>query len=188
MAGKRWAVEELRYLEDNCDSRSTRAMAKYLGRSENAIRLKCSRLGYQMLKNSTDMLSSNALAEIMGVDNRTIAYWHRNGLKYRRLSGIQMHQQEVVVKWLKEHQDMWSSLRGDMYLVQGKKWFKEKREKDLQSNLDNHLKNWSSLQEQRLVYLKRKGYSRRQLAGEFKKTPAAIRNKLHELRTRGVNV
>lgn len=187
MAGRRWTEEELAYLEEKADSKSTYAIAKELNRSYHSVNLKASRMGIPLFNNSTEMLSTFAIANMMDVDAKAVNRWHRYGLKYKRINGRQMHKQDNLVKFLKDHQDLWDATRGEPYIVSMYPWFKEKYKKDLakKKEFPERNKNWSTTDMQTLVYLREHGWSYRQLAERYGKTASACKQKYCDLKKKG---
>lgn len=81
MGGRAWSQEELIRLEELTEKYPLATVARKLNRSENAVFLKRQRTGIGGFMANTDMLTRNTLSRILGVENRTIQYWERKGLK-----------------------------------------------------------------------------------------------------------
>ena len=187
MAGRRWTNEELAYLEEKADSMSTHSIAKVLNRSYNSVNMKASRMGITLFNNATEMLSTYAIAKMMGVQSRSVYRWHIYGLKYKKINGRQMHKQENLIKFLRENQELWDATRGDQYILSMYPWFKEKYQKDMAKKKANpkQLKNWSKTDMQTLVHLRERGWSYKQLAERYGHSAEACRQKYHALKKNG---
>lgn len=88
MGGRAWSQEELIRLEELTETYPLATVARKLNRSENAVFLKRQRTGIGGFMANTDMLTRNTLSRILGVENRTIQYWERKGLKSVRKEAI----------------------------------------------------------------------------------------------------
>ena len=179
MAGRRWTKEELAYLEERADSMSTYAIAKALNRSYSAVNMKANREGIPLFNNATEMLSTYAISNMMGIEARAVRRWHRHGLKYKKIHSRQMHKQENLIKFLRDNQELWDATRGDLYIVSSYPWFKEKYQKDLAKKKanPNQTKNWSKTDEHTLVHLRDKGWSYKRLAERYGHSESACRQK-----------
>ena len=99
MGGRAWSQEDLIRLEELTEKYPLATVARILNRSENAVFLKRQRLGIGGFMANTDMLTRNTLSRILGVENRTIQYWERKGLKSVRKKPYVMYRQ---YPWFKE--------------------------------------------------------------------------------------
>lgn len=103
MGGRAWSQEELIQLEELTETYPLATVARKLNRSENAVFLKRQRTGIGGFMANTDMLTRNTLSRILGVENRTIQYWERKGLKSVR----KKHQ----IQTLRKGEKQWQKLR-----------------------------------------------------------------------------
>ena len=94
MGGRAWSQEDLIRLEELTEKYPLATVARILNRSENAVFLKRQRLGIGGFMANTDMLTRNTLSRILGVENRTIQYWERKGLKSVRKNPYVMYRQQ----------------------------------------------------------------------------------------------
>lgn len=88
MGGRAWSQEELIRLEELTETYPLATVARKLNRSENAVFLKRQRTGIGGFMANTDMLTRNTISRILGVENRTLQYWERKGLKSVRKQGF----------------------------------------------------------------------------------------------------
>lgn len=101
MGGRAWSQEELIQLEELTETYPLATVARKLNRSENAVFLKRQRTGIGGFMANTDMLTRNTLSRILGVENRTIQYWERKGLKSVRKKPYVMYRQQDIIDKLK---------------------------------------------------------------------------------------
>lgn len=139
MGGRAWSQEELIRLEELTETYPLATVARKLNRSENAVFLKRQRTGIGGFMANTDMLTRNTLSRILGVENRTIQYWERKGLKSVRKKPYVMYRQQDIIRYMKEHPEDWNAARvTDDTLFMQYPWFKEKRKNDI-----SHKYNWT---------------------------------------------
>lgn len=176
MAYRFWDEDELAILEEKADELTTEGLAKKLGRSRHAVALKRYRSGIGGLRDSTDMITRKALAELLGVDWRTVKVWtEKRGLRSMRKGSFIMYRQAKVVKWLFENQDLWNASRvTDTTIFQGAEWFKEKRKKDKPTKY-----NWTTDEVQKLKFLRHQGYTLREIAEKLGRSESSIKYKLY---------
>lgn len=103
MGGRAWSQEELIRLEELTETYPLATVARKLNRSENAVFLKRQRTGIGGFMANTDMLTRNTLSRILGVENRTLQYWERKGLKSVRKNPYVMYRQQDIIRYMEEH-------------------------------------------------------------------------------------
>ena len=85
MGGRKWTDEELVLLEELTEKYPLETVARRLNRTKEAVFLKRQRIGIGGYMANTDMLTRNSVSKILGIENRTLQYWERKGLKsYRK--------------------------------------------------------------------------------------------------------
>lgn len=107
MGGRAWSQEELIRLEELTETYPLATVARKLNRSENAVFLKRQRTGIGGFMANTDMLTRNTLSRILGVENRTLQYWERKGLKSVRKNPYVMYRQQDIIRYMEEHPEDW---------------------------------------------------------------------------------
>lgn len=81
MGGRKWTDEELVLLEELTEKYPLETVARRLNRTKEAVFLKRQRIGMGGYMANTDMLTRNTVSKILGIENRTLQYWERKGLK-----------------------------------------------------------------------------------------------------------
>ncbi|MDY6867466.1 MAG: hypothetical protein SVT56_06115 [Chloroflexota bacterium] len=76
----RWAPEEDRYLRENLGRKPLKQIAKELGRSVNALKVKFTRLGYNAPTKISGWLTLNKASKVLGVDAHATKGWFLHGI------------------------------------------------------------------------------------------------------------
>lgn len=134
--GKRtWTKEDVERLEALWGWHSYAAIAKSVGHTETAVRVKAKRLGLGAVKDASDYLCSREVARIMGIDSHVVTgcWIGRLGLPCRRVRGKRktlwvMVRHDHLMEFLEEHTEIWDSRRVEPYaLGEEPEWLHEKR-------------------------------------------------------------
>lgn len=182
--GKRqcdWSKEELDYIREVWGQKTIPEIAKKLGRSINAVKIKTTRMGYTGQKWYGEMMSARKVSELLGVDVHTVCdYWiPKCGLKAKskRLGETQKTTTiimfEDLLKWLETHQDLWDSRRVELYgLGMEYDWLVAKRKADAKKPVRKAQK-WTPEEDQRLIDMFRRGGMTNAEMGEVLGRPAS---------------
>jgi len=163
--GKDWSKEELDYIRDVWGEKTIPEIAKKLGRTIEAVKIKANRMGYTGQKWYGEMMSARKVSELLGVDVHAVCdYWiPKCGLKgkakrlgtTKKTTTIIMF--EDLLEWLKEHQDLWDSRRVELFGLGAEyDWLVEKRKADAQKPARKAQK-WTPEEDQRLIAMFRRG-------------------------------
>lgn len=175
MGGRAWSQEELIRLEELTEKYPLATVARILNRSENAVFLKRQRTGIGGFMANTDMLTRNTLSRILGVENRTIQYWERKGLKSVRKKPYVMYRQQDIIRYMKEHPEDWNAARvTDDTLFMQYPWFKEKRKNDI-----SHKYNWTQTEVSQMKMLRKQGFTIREIAEKMNRSESSIKYKMY---------
>ena len=83
-SGKTWTPGELGYLQDRWGSSSIKNIAKKLGRSVTAVKLKANRIGLEDIRLNVNGVTPYQLSKITKHDLAVVLNWlDRYGLPYR---------------------------------------------------------------------------------------------------------
>lgn len=99
MGGRKWTDEELVLLEELTEKYPLETVARRLNRTKEAVFLKRQRIGIGGYMANTDMLTRNTVSKILGIENRTLQYWERKGLKSYRKRPYVMYRQEDIIRY-----------------------------------------------------------------------------------------
>lgn len=138
MGKKTWTDEQIEKLRDLWGTKDYRSIARNLGHTETAVRLKAKRLGLGAMKNASDYMCAKEISRIMGVDFHTVTdYWIKKlGLQCRRIEGKRktlyiMVRHDELVRFLKNNQEIFDSRRIEPYgLGCEPEWLHQKRLRD----------------------------------------------------------
>lgn len=181
MAGRRWTDEELILLEELTEKYPLETVARRLNRTKEAVFLKRQRMGIGGYTANTDMLTRNTVSKILGIENRTLQYWERKGLKSYRKRPYVMYRQEDIIRYMREHPEDWNAARvTDDTMFMRYDWYKDKRKADI-----SHKYNWTQAEVQRMQYLRHEGYSIREIADQMNRSESSIKYKLYRRSNNG---
>lgn len=178
---KDWSKEELDYIREVWGQKTIPEIAKKLGRSINAVKIKTTRMGYTGQKWYGEMMSARKVSELLGVDVHAVCdYWiPKCGLKAKskRLGETQKTTTiimfEDLLKWLETHQDLWDSRRVELYgLGMEYDWLVAKRKADAQKPARKAQK-WTPEEDRRLIDMFRRGGMTNAEMGEVLDRPAS---------------
>lgn len=188
--GKDWTNDELDYIREVWGSKTIPQIARKLGRSINAVKVKTVRLGYTGQKWSGEMMSARKVSELLGVDVHAVCdFWiPKCGLKgvHKRL-GVSKKTTTIIMfedllEWLEQHQDLWDSRRVELYaLGMEYDWLCEKRKADMEKPSRKAAK-WTPEEDARLIYLFKRGtMTYAEIASELNRPASGIEHRLHRL-------
>lgn len=151
MGGRAWSQEELIRLEELTETYPLATVARKLNRSENAVFLKRQRTGIGGFMANTDMLTRNTISRILGVENRTLQYWERKGLKSVRKNPYVMYRQQDIIRYMEEHPEDWNAARY----------------------------NWTQTEVSQMKMLRKQGFTIREIAEKMNRSESSIKYKLY---------
>ena len=178
---KDWSKEELDYIREVWGQKTIPEIAKKLGRSINAVKIKTMRMGYTGQKWYGEMMSARKVSELLGVDVHAVCdFWiPKCGLKAKskRLGETQKTTTiimfEDLLKWLETHQDLWDSRRVELYgLGMEYDWLVAKRKSDAQKPARKAQK-WTPEEDRQLIDMFRRGGMTNAEMGEVLGRPAS---------------
>ena len=187
MAGRRWTEEELEKLERYNGTCTCAVMAKRLGRSPEAVKLKMNRIGLLGFAQSTELLTAYQIFKAYGINYRKLERWQRLGLKKKRISGYNTYRQEDLYKFMKSHPEEWDATKvTDDSLFMNEPWFLQKRKDDRVG--PKKRKEWTPCDVSHLILRYKQGMPIRQIAEEMGRTESSIKNKMHYMTERGFRI
>lgn len=188
-AAKNWTPEEIDYLQERWGQTSTPSIAKHLGRSINAVKLKAVRLGLPGNPiNASEYITFLTLMEALGKKN-TYGWakerWARFGcpIKQKRM----MHKQIAMIRiedfweWAQQHQDILDFSDFTEYSLGAEPdWVKKKRRRDIRQKIKKTA--WTPEEDARLrAMLNQFRYSYDDLQRIFNRSEGAIRRRIKAL-------
>lgn len=104
VAANRWTAEEEKFLRDNLGTLSPEEIARQLGRSPTAVKIRWTRKGYPAPSKRPGYLTGQQVANALGVDVHQVMYWTDSGmLRSRRVPGnrvIRAIKYTDLVRWV----------------------------------------------------------------------------------------
>lgn len=188
--GKDWSQEELDYIREVWGQKTIPEIARKLGRSINAVRIKTQRMGYTGQKWYGEMMSARKVSELLGVDVHTVCdYWiPKCGLKgkakrlgkTKKTTTIIMF--EDLLEWLEAHQDLWDSRRVELFgLGMEYDWLVEKRKAD-GLKPPRKAQKWTPEEDQRLISMfRRGGVTNDEMGAALGRTASSVEHRLLRL-------
>lgn len=184
--GKDWTLEELDYIAEVWGEKTIPEIARHLGRSINAVKVKTNRLGYRGQKWSGEMMSARKVSELLGVDVHAVCdYWiPKCGLKGKSKRIGESGRCTIIkfsdlLEWLEAHQDLWDSRRLELYgLGMEYDWLKEKRKVDA-LRPSRKFQKWTQEEDDRLrAMFKRGDMTYAQIGAVLNRSAASVGHRL----------
>lgn len=188
--GPAWTQKEIDYIQEVWGQKTIPEIARKLGRSIDAVKIKANRLGYTGQMWYGEMMPARKVSELLGVDVHTVCdYWiPKCGLKgvkkrlgkSKKTTTIIMF--EDLLKWLEAHQDLWDSRRLELYVLGMEyDWLVAKRKMDAQLPVRKAQK-WTPQEDARLVAMFRRGnMTYAEIAAELSRPVSGIKHRLYRL-------
>lgn len=185
MGGKPWSAEEYELLKSHWGSKSLRYIAKLLGRSENAVKIKVDRLGLGPFLENGEYVTINQLLSAIGMwygrKNRLI----KNGfpIKYKRnnKNRFAVVYIEDFWEWAEQHKELIDFSKIPLNIL-GKEpvWVKASRTADYNNKAKTS--PWTPSEDSQLVdMLKSYRYYIDDIAAALNRTEGAVKRRIHDL-------
>jgi hypothetical protein len=172
---KRWTKEEVEHLIRLRDKYTKSDIARILKRTPASISNKVRELGLGGLMDNTECWTLAQVTEAVGAGAGCVhKTWRKHGLKSVKRGNYCLVNEEDLLKFMKEHPDLWDATKCDYYLFYQYSWFIEKLEKDKQKPIENRGYYWTDYQKQQFESLSRKGLTHEQIAQRIGKTKRAV--------------
>lgn len=192
MGAKNWSQEEVAYLEDNWGKKTIKSIANKLGRSEQGVIQKASKLGLGAYLENGEYITWNQLIVALGITGgrgyMNIS-WIKNKsfpVKYKtvRNNKFKVVYLEDFWKWADENRNMidWSKVEENI-LGTEPKWVPMQRKSDFIKNTKVKSTPWTKEEDQHLKdLLKKFKYSYIDLSKILHRTEGAIQRRICDLK------
>lgn len=186
--GKNWSQTDLEKLQEMWGEKTIPQIARSLGRTNNAVKIKATRLGLGGQTNYGGLMSARGVSLLLGVDIHAITdYWiPKCGLKGKKTKVLDKGTKTIIhfddlVRWLKCNQDKWDSRKVELYaLGQEYDWLQKKRQSDKELPTRRFYK-WSPYEDSRLISMFRRGIKIKDIAAELGRSYSAVEHRLMRL-------
>ena len=176
---KRWTKEEEEKLIQYSERMTESGLAKLLKRPITSVRAKRVRMGLPCFADQTDKLNCTIIAELVGLDRTNIhRVWINKGLKMERVGQYKVVGEKELLRFMKEHPELWKASKCDYYFFCQHKWFTDRlqRERAGEEEYDYHkdIKYWTATEISRAKMLKRRGLTHREIGEALGRSKQAI--------------
>lgn len=190
MGGKRWSEQEVIYLQDNWGTLSIEYIAKKLKRSKVAISNRANKLGLGDSRLSGGRVSLSQFVKATGITSYTVKEkWTKAEFKLYKVKQGRFASNKIDLdffwKWAEKNKKLVSFAKWEEgALGIEPDWVKEKRKADkINPSYINGNKKWTKEQDLLLIQMVKLGrYTYKDLANQFKRTEAAIKRRLYDLK------
>lgn len=187
MGAKNWTKKECDFLEDKWGTVSIPTIAKSLGRTEYAVKLKASKLGLGRHLYSCEEITISQLVKVLGAHyNYTVDRWISYGfpVKYKKSVSkkYKVFKLEDFWKWAEQHRDILNFSKFEKGML-GKEpsWVDEKRQADIAAA--KYIKTPWTIEEDNILInmLNSYKYSYQDISDRLKRTGGAIKRRMVDL-------
>lgn len=184
-----WSDEELMYLREKWGERTIPEIAKSLGRSINAVRVKSIRQGLKGQVKYGEMMSARKVSEMLGVDIHAVTdYWIlKCGLKAKKKRRGTSKQTTTIImfsdllEWLEANTDLWDSRKIEPYgLGVEYEWLQEKRKRDALLPLRTAQK-WKPVEDRRAIDMYKIGKTYQEIGESLGRSACAVEHRIMRL-------
>ena len=176
---KRWTKEEEELLRKLSETKTGSGIAKALNRSISSVKCKRWKIGILPVMEQTEKIMGSEIADLVGM-NKTNIYttWVNKGFKLQTIGRNKVATEENLIKFMKEHPELWKASKCDYYFFCKYPWFKERLDRE-KAGIEpyNHykdLKRWTEKEISRVRMLKRRGLTHKEIAEEVGRSKIAI--------------
>ena len=191
---RNWTKQEEEYLIEKWGTISVKTIAKKLGRSENAILIRKTRLGLGAFLESGEYVTWNQLHLAIGLgaaDGYRMISWVKNRDFPVRTKKVRENYYKVVYleewwKWAEKNRDILDfSKFEEGVLGYEPDWVKIKRKHDIEKKQKYIMSPWTKAEDDKLIHLVQKQkYTYDDLSKMLRRTNGAIQRRLCELGVR----
>ncbi len=183
---KLWNQKEIDYLRENIGTQKISTIANNMNRSYESVRVKITRLGLSNTKLQLGYCTAGELASILNIDRSTIRLWMREyGLPYknkvtREVKNFYFIEPSDFWNWAELHKEKVQFLAiEEQVLLPEPTWVEEERKNERVHQLikKRSYRNWTTLEDKKLISLRRERLTFNVIAVKMKRTPTSVRNR-----------
>ena len=173
-----WSEKDIERLNNLSDKHVSADVARLMKRSIDSINCKRQELNIEgRLLDRTYKWTFSQVAEALGVHKSVISKtFVKYGLKFEKQGRFYLVDEEDLLKFMKEHTNLWNATKCDYYLFYQYPWFMEKLKEDKKVPVQNRGYYWTDYQKQQFTILKHRGFTHQQIADRIGKTKKAVDN------------
>lgn len=183
---KKWSPEEIEKLIYLRERYTQKDIARLLDRSPSSVKCKINELDLGGFMDNTDLLTLKQASEMVGVSEGVIhKTWRKYGLKTKKKGFYSVISEKQLIQFMKNHPERWSALKCDYYMFYRFPWFIDKLEKEKADfeSVSHYMKRkpWTIYEVNRLILLKKRGLSHKEIAAELGRTKISVDHKVMRL-------
>lgn len=186
MGGRKWTVEEDKFIENNIDHMRAKDIAKRIGRSTDAVIIRMRSIGVSGVLSSTDLLTQNNIRLLLGVQSRTVTQWYGLGLQTRRVGVYRMTTQSDLQKFLLKNPDLWKASKVEdntIFLANDRLKSVYLRKKEEEAAKKPYF--WTNKELARLKFLYDRGTPYSQISAVIGRSVTACKQKVLQMHKKG---
>lgn len=187
-----WDCEEIEYLEEKWGNISVVQMAKTLGRTETAVRMKAGKLGLgRFLESGWRYVTKHQLIMALGYGSsdsyKDISWIKNRGLPTHRLTRHKQTFQVIYIdefwEWAEKNQAFLDFSKFELYVLGPEpEWVAAKRKRDYKKSQQYKMTPWTQQEDDRLKkYLSDNCYTVMELSKMINRTCGAIQRRIQDL-------
>ncbi|MGL5459217.1 MAG: hypothetical protein ACRDBY_06330 [Cetobacterium sp.] len=172
-----WTDEEIEYLCKSWGKTSVKTIAKNLNKTVAGVNIK----GYRMFGSRAEFqgyYTCTELAKALNLNKSTIIGYCKQGLKSKKVDRFRFINLENFWDFAKKNKNKIQFYKFDKnQLLNEPAWVSKERAKQLKHLEINHYKEWTNLEDKKLINLAKKGKSTKQIAKEMDRTITSIQTR-----------
>lgn len=176
---RQWTKEEEQYITKMSEKYSDSWMAKKLNRTVNSVKCKRVMMGICSYTDQTDKLTGSEIGRLVGVDKSSIyTTWVRNGFVLQTLGRNKVASEEEVVKFMKQHPELWKASKCDYYFFMRYKWFTDRLQRE-RGGIEKYVsyrnyRRWTPNEVSRVKMLMRRGLTHKEIAEQIGRSKQSV--------------
>lgn len=189
MGNKPWKQSELDYLQDSWGQVSLPGIAKHLGRTLTAIRVKAFRLELGRHLHCSEKVTLNQLFQALHASHSySVILMKKYGAPIKTMRSVKMRYLVIDIddffNWAKEHKEVFSFARLEpCALGPEPQWVKEKRMADQEKSAMLNRTSWTEFEDSTLKSLLNEyKYGYREIAAMLHRSEGAIKRRIYDLK------
>lgn len=182
---RHWTKEELEYLDNSWGRVTIPGIAKKLGRSVNAVKLKAQKTGHTRHLHSGLCVTCLQLAQAINHDYDTVRNWAKYGLHIKKQASVKVKYDVIDIedfwKWAESHKQLIKFDRIEpLVLGPEPEWVAEARRAAFAGKRSTS--PWTSFDDDKLIHmLNEYKYSYSEIANELNRTEGAVKRRISTL-------
>lgn len=198
MGGKLWTDEEIEFLEQHAGKMMIPTLAKRISeefgneRTAKGVHTKLKRLGITNMLQETGRITAHELANLVGVDYRTMRRWIDKGLlTYVRRTVVYKTKHYLISaenfwEFAEKHKDRVNFLRiKPNSIIPEPEWVEGERKKEYYSVPKKQRKKWDAEEDNVLISMKKAGYSMKEISQRLKRSVTSVQSRKELLISQG---